>query len=203
MLLEKAALKEKKNKSALALSCEALEELLRGCQRNVEHHQEALYKAYYGYVKGVVIRYVNDYQATEELINDSFIKIFSKVSSFGALEQSGDLQLSFKAWIARIASRTSIDFLRKKKIQFTSDEITEQQTPVSLSAAQYAGTEAKDILKLLNELPQTQKAIFNLYEIEGFSHEEIGKILSIPENVSRSYLSRAKSRLKSLYLEKF
>lgn len=185
----------------MALSGEDLYTTLIGCLKNSEHQKEALYKGFYGYVKGVVIRYVNDFHTAEELVNDSFIKIFSNLASFNALEKSDDVSIPFKAWIAKIASRTSIDYLRKKKIDFGREEIADYQLK---PADNISGvTDAKDILKLLNELPQTQKAIFNLYEIEGFTHHEIAAMLSIPENVSRSYLSRAKSKLKALYIENF
>ncbi len=179
-----------------------LEIILNGCQNNKEHHKEMLYKSFYGYMKGVVIRYVDDFHFAEELVNDSFVKVFKNINSFNASGQSTDLLSSFKAWIAKIASRTAIDFLRKKKIDFSAKELTEYQVG-SVDHGQVETTEAKEILKLLNALPQTQKAIFNLYEIEGFSHQEISNILSISENVSRSYLSRAKSRLKVLYTENY
>ena len=186
----------------MALNREELEHILKGCQKNKEHHKEALYKGFYGYLKGVVVRYVNDYHLAEELVNDSFIKIFNHLSTFNALGQNGDLLASFKAWGAKIASRTAIDYLRKKRIDFGREDISEMQISPSFGG-QTTSAEVKDILNLLNELPQTQKAIFNLYEIEGFSHQEIAGILAIPENVSRSYLSRAKSRLKALYSENF
>ncbi|MCH5597374.1 RNA polymerase sigma factor [Niabella ginsengisoli] len=189
-------------KHTLALSGDELEHTLKGCQNNKEHHKEALYRGFYGYLKGVVIRYVNDYHFAEELVNDSFIKIFNNISSFNALGQTGDITSSFKAWVAKIASRTAIDFLRKKKIDFGKEDISEMQIP-PLAQVQMQTTEAKDILKLLNKLPHTQKAIFNLYEIEGFTHQEISGLLAIPENVSRSYLSRAKNKLKALYSENF
>ncbi|WP_346237160.1 RNA polymerase sigma factor [Niabella insulamsoli] len=197
---EKIGNKEFK-KHTLGLSGDELEHTLRGCQEDLRHHKEALYKSFYGYLKGVVIRYVSDYHFAEELVNDSFIKIFSHISSFNALGQHGDITTSFKAWAAKIASRTAIDFLRKKKIDFGRDDISEMHTAPILVPMQTS--EAKDILKLLNELPKTQKAIFNLYEIEGFTHQEIAHLLEIPENVSRSYLSRAKNKLKSLYNETF
>lgn len=184
----------------MALSGDVLYNILKGCQNNTEHQKEALYKGFYGYVKGVVVRYVADYQVAEELVNDSFIKIFSNISSFKALNETADLSTSFRAWIAKITSRTAIDFLRKKRVDFSNDEMAAYKIP---DQDMLHSTEAKDILKLLNELPQTQKAIFNLYEIEGFSHQEIAGILAIPENVSRSYLSRAKSKLKALYIENF
>ncbi|WP_460687092.1 RNA polymerase sigma factor [Niabella aquatica] len=186
----------------MALSGAALELILKGCQNNIEHHKEALYRGFYGYLKGVVVRYVSDLHFAEELVNDSFIKIFNNITTFNALRQTGDITASFKAWVAKIASRTAIDYLRRKRIEFGREEVTDVQV-ASVNYANIYNSEAKDILKLLNELPQTQKAIFNLYEIEGFTHQEISGLLNIPENVSRSYLSRAKTKLKALYSENF
>jgi RNA polymerase sigma-70 factor (ECF subfamily) len=60
--------------------------------------------------------------------------------------------------------------------------------------------EYEDMLSLIQQLPDIQRSIFNLYEIEGYSHEEIGKELSIPESTSRTYLTRAKQKLRKLYL---
>lgn len=185
----------------MALSGETLHNILSGCLKNDEQQKEALYKGFYGYVKSVVIRYVKDYQVVEELVNDSFVKIFGNIATFKSLEQPEDISAPFRSWISKITSRTSIDYLRKKKIDFSKDEITDYDT--GIASYQPANQEVKDILSLLNGLPQTQKVIFNLYEIEGFTHQEIGQILGISENVSRSYLSRAKSKLKTLYFQNF
>lgn len=189
-------------KKTLAISGEALELVIKGCQNNDEHQKETLYRGYYGYLKGVVARYVNDIQFAEELVNDSFIKIFKHISSFNALGKTEDISTSFKSWVAKIASRTAIDFLRKKRVLFGREEISETQMS-TINYSQTHNTDAEEILELLNRLPQTQKAIFNLYEVEGFSHQEISGLLAIPENVSRSYLSRAKTKLKALYSENF
>ncbi len=184
------------------MGSDELEIILKGCQNNRNHYKEALYKSFYGYVKGVVIRYVEDYHYAEELVNDSFIKIFKHIDTFNGLRQAQELATSFKSWIAKIASRTAIDFLRKKRIDFEKEELAEAKAPFYLHSPADV-TAAKDIIKLLNLLPQTQKTVFNLYEIEGFSHQEIAGILGISENVSRSYLSRAKGKLKALYTETY
>lgn len=179
-----------------------LELVLKRCEQDSVPHKEALYKGYYGFIKGVVKRYVNDFHTTEELINDSFIKVFNNLNTFKAPGLSANVEQSFKGWIAKIASRTAIDFLRKKKMDFTQDEPTENHFPDQHPSGVYS-SEVKDIMSLLNQLPETQKTVFNLYEIEGFSHEEIAGLLNISENVCRVYLSRAKSKLKALYIKHF
>lgn len=186
----------------MGLSNAGLEDLIKGCIAEKVQHKEALYKSYYGYVKGVVIRYVQDYHTAEELVNDSFIKIFSHLTTFGNTSTAVDLNLSFKSWIARIASRTAIDHLRKRKIIFCTEEISDNHLPSLLRSNPVEQNEAKDIMNLLNHLPNTQKTVFNLHEIEGFTHEEIAGLLSIPVNVCRVYLSRAKTKLRALYVKK-
>lgn len=163
--------------------------------------KEALYKGYYGYLKGVVIRYVQDYHTAEELVNDSFLKIFTHLENFQGTTDSANLCISFKSWIAKIASRTAIDSLRRNKMSFGPEEINENHTSQLLRCNPAENSEGREIMKLLNQLPQTQKTVFNLYEIEGFSHEEIAGLLAIPVNVCRVYLSRAKTKLKALYVK--
>ncbi|MFT3903952.1 MAG: RNA polymerase sigma factor [Niabella sp.] len=181
-----------------------LDGVLKGCKSDSVKHKEMLYKGYYGYLKGVILRYVQDYQSVEELVNDSFVKIFNNISSFNAANNNGqtDLVKSFRSWVARIASRTAIDFLRKKKISFVDAEINDASLPAVAPTEPMYASDARDIMKLLDELTDLQKMIFNLYEIEGFSHDEISRMLSIRQSVSRSYLSRAKQKLKDLYFKK-
>jgi len=177
----------------------SFEEILKGCVKNDNGCKEMMYKSFYGYLMGIILRYIKNTSDSEELVNDSFIKIFKNVNSFRQPTNEGDLQRSFKGWIAQIASRTAIDKLRSSKIQFYVDDLAEKEHPVTqVSIA--SELHVNDILNLLNHLPDTQRLVFNLYEIEGFSHDEISKMLTIPESSSRVYLTRAKNKLRTLYL---
>ncbi|WP_285010173.1 RNA polymerase sigma factor [Pedobacter faecalis] len=159
-----------------------------------------VYKSFYGYIIGVILRYVNNRDDAEELVNDSFIKIFKNIAQFSFPKEDDQLQKAFKGWIARISSRTAIDFLRARK-EFTSiDDIAEGDQPVTHLNA-ITQLNVRDIMSLLNALPETQRLIFNMYEIEGFSHDEISRALSISESSSRVYLTRAKTRLRDLYVK--
>jgi len=175
-----------------------LENAIEGCLKNRNKSKEMIYKSFYGYLMGVVLRYVNDRNDAEELVNDTFIKIFKSMAQFSFPKDEGELQRAFKGWIARISSRTAIDFLRTKKTHLYVDEIVEEQQPITHTNA-ISQLNAQDILKLLNTLPDIHRVIFNMYEIEGFSHDEISKMLNIPESSSRVYLTRAKSKLRELY----
>ncbi len=174
------------------------EDAIAGCLRNDNKSKEMVYKSFYGYLMGVTLRYVDDRNDAEELVNDSFIKVFKSIGQFNAPKYNDQVQKAFKGWIARISSRTAIDFLRGKRTFLYVDEITEEQQPLTeLNAVSQLNVQ--DIMRLLSQLPETHKLIFNMYEIEGFSHEEISKMLNIPESSCRVYLTRAKNKLRELY----
>ena len=174
------------------------EDAIAGCLRNDNKSKEMVYKSFYGYLMGITLRYVDGRNDAEELVNDSFIKIFKSIGQFNTPQYGDQVQKSFKAWIGKIASRTAIDFLRGKRTFLSIDDILEEQQPlIELSAISQLNVQ--DIMKLLNKLPETHKLIFNMHEIEGFTHEELSKMLDIPENSCRVYLTRAKNRLRELY----
>ncbi|TCD25093.1 RNA polymerase sigma factor [Pedobacter psychrodurus] len=177
----------------------SFEEILKGCVKNDNGCKEMMYKSFYGYLMGIILRYTKNPSDSEELVNDSFIKIFKHVGGFKAPKNPEELQRSFKGWIAQIASRTAIDKIRSTKVQFYVDDLAESEHPVTqVSIA--SELHVNDILNLLNHLPDTQRLVFNLYEIEGFAHDEISKMLNIPESSSRVYLTRSKNKLRTLYL---
>ncbi|GAA4336493.1 RNA polymerase sigma factor [Mucilaginibacter gynuensis] len=196
--MKSAALLFKFKSQAKVKPIKKLDDILIGCLSDDEQCREWVYKSFYGYLMGVVIRYNNDVSQAEELVNDSFIKIFKNIRMFIHPEDPENLLKAFKGWIARIASRTAIDFLRIAKNNQATDELTEMHT-LTDHVTVVDKMNAQDILKLLNNLPQIQRVIFNMYEIEGFKHEEIATELNIPVKNSRVYLARAKERLRALY----
>lgn len=174
--------------------------LVSGVKNKDKKHQELFYKSFYGYLLGIAIRYMGDRFQAQEVVNDSFVKAFNKIQFFELIgNQEDENKKALKGWLARIVVNTALDKLRRNnKLVFLDD----------LSAVNFSenGTEistklnADDILKIINQLPDMHRIIFNLYEIEGFSHKEITLKLNIPESTSRVYLSRAKLKLKELYL---
>jgi RNA polymerase sigma factor (sigma-70 family) len=175
-----------------------LEDAITGCQQNNSKAKEMIYRSFYGYLMGVIMRYVNDRNDAEELVNDCFVKIFKNIATFTFPNKPDELQKAFKGWIAKISSRTSIDFLRTKKTKVYVDDLDDHQHPVT-EVNVISKLQVQDILALLDALPETQRIIFNMYEIEGFSHDEIAKLLNISSSSSRVYLTRAKNKLRTLY----
>jgi len=175
-----------------------LKEELLGCLRQRSSSKELIYKGFYGYCMAVVCRYVTDRSDCEELVNDVFVKVFRNVSQFACPADSDTANKAFKGWIARISSRTAIDFLRSKKTYLYIDDIREAEQPQTYIAI-LDKLSVNDILGLLHSLPEMHRLIFNMYEIEGYSHEEISDLLKIPASSSRVYLTRAKQKLRELY----
>jgi len=157
-----------------------------------------IYKKYYGYIMAIVLRYVKNEYDAEELTNEAFIRVFKNIQNFNQEIDVDKLDKSFRAWIARISVNISIDFLRSKKTMESIDDIDETTIQTS-SVTSQTNLEVSDIMSLLLQLPEMQRTIFNLFEIEGYSHEEIGKMLGIPDSTSRTYLTRAKQKLRKLY----
>lgn len=180
-----------------------LDSALDACvQMDAERAKEFIYKKYYGYVLAVVARYIKSEYDAEELVNETFIKAFKNLPRFNRVGEGNVLEKSFRGWLARIAANLSIDLLRSQKNMVAMEDVGEQEVkPVLVNASDKLF--AEDILKLLERLPEIQRIIFNLYEIEGYAHEEIGKMLNIPDSTSRTYLTRAKQRLRKLYIEEF
>ncbi|MGY3053414.1 RNA polymerase sigma factor (sigma-70 family) [Pedobacter sp. UYEF25] len=176
----------------------SFEAILKGCLKEDDGCKEMMYKSFYGYVMGVTLRYTKNRSDGEELVNDSFIKIFKYLSTFKKPDNPDQLQQFFKGWVAQIASRTAIDRLRTSKAHLYVEDVAEEVHPAT-QVSTASQLHVKDILNLLNHLPEMHRLVFNLYEIEGFSHEEVSKMLNIPISSSRVYLTRAKSKLRSLY----
>jgi RNA polymerase sigma factor (sigma-70 family) len=168
-----------------------LDEIIQGCLRKKEKSQEMLYKRFFGYALRVALIYNRNRENALEIVNDSFVKVFNQIDRY-------DNSQLFKNWLAKIVVNTSIDRFRKNKknIQFDEKEtfFVPDESPDII-----AQLSAEDILGLMNRLPEIQRLVFSLYEIEGYTHDEISSLLSIPENSSRVYLTRAKRRLRELF----
>lgn len=177
----------------------SLREAIDACVKKGDNRaKEYIYKRYYGYLMAVILRYVKDSQDAEELVNESFIRVFKKIDSFKSGSNEDSLEKKFLGWMARVSTNLSIDHLRAKKQITLIEDQNDFEAFVRPTAASVS-LEVADILKLLDELPEVQRFIFNLFEVDGYSHEEIALQLGIPESTSRAYLARAKKKLRTLY----
>ena len=171
-------------------------ELIRRCSEGEPRAQELLYRRYFSFAMSVCVRYTTDQYEAMEIVNDSYMKVLGSIGDF-------DGSKSFRSWYGRILVNSAVDNYRRNA-KYTShlqisdlDETEDNEPTVS------AELSANDILSLFDRLPDNYRLTFNLYEIEGYSHEEIGQILDISTSTSRSNLSRAKKMLRELYKRNF
>lgn len=160
---------------------------------------EILYKKYYGYNLAIILRYVKHQEDAEELVNESFVRVFANIGKFVCTGKGEEFENLFKGWVSKICVHVSIDFLRAKKMRYSLDDMNVEDKEMPYLSAT-AELEVQDIIALMNQLPEMQRTIFNLYEVEGYNHEEIAEMLNIPEGTSRTYLMRAKKKLKALFI---
>ena len=168
----------------------AEDEIISKCKTGSLKYQELLYKQFYGYAMGIGLRYSINRDDALEVVNDAFIKVFNSIKNYNS-------DRPFKAWLRTIIVNTAID-RRRKDLKFQLHVEIDNAMPVSSNTSAIENLNVQDILKLMQQLPAIQLTIFNLYEIDGYRHDEIAKLLAIPESSSRVYLSRAKEKLRNM-----
>jgi RNA polymerase sigma-70 factor (ECF subfamily) len=165
--------------------------LIEQCIANDRAAQKQLYHQYAKEVANICFRYVKDTSTTKDLMQECFITAFSKMHQYRSDKGS------FGAWICRIASNKSIDYLRSKNsISFDGNGLDEQWAVEGPDPTDNMA--AEDLLQLINTLPEQQRIIFQLSVVDGYTHLEISEILDIPAATSRSHLLRARTRLQVL-----
>lgn len=163
-------------------------ELLLECQRNDRNAQRKVYEKMAGKLYSVCRRYLKNDEDIEEALADTFYKIFTKIDQL----HNPDI---FEAWARKIAVNECLQKLRAAKQLYISLE--EDHVITSDVVSENISFE-KDVLNLLNFLPEGCRAIFNLFAIEGYPHKEIAVMLSISEGTSKSQLNFARKKLQEL-----
>jgi RNA polymerase sigma-70 factor (ECF subfamily) len=173
----------------------AEDKLIDECKKGNIKQQEALYKHFYSYAMTICLSYCGNRESAEEVLNDSFMKVFTNIQNYKH-------EVPFKHWFRRIVVNTSIDYYRANSKQKLLVDITEVDQG-NFNNEILENLSVEDIMMLIRELPDQYRMVFNLYEIEGYKHIEIGEMMKITEATSRSYLKRAKVKLRQLYNEHF
>jgi RNA polymerase sigma factor (sigma-70 family) len=175
--------KQEATKSA-SLEHHLIQEAKKGHPKSLE----VLYKHYYGYAMSIALRYSHSKDEACEIVNDSFMKVFEKLDQYNP-------ENKFKGWFRRILINTSIDYYRRNAKHSGIMDIEIAYTE-GLDPEIIDNLAKEEIMGLLQALPDMLRIIFNLYEIEGYSHNEIAEQLGIPSSSSRTYLARAKQKLR-------
>lgn len=167
-------------------------EIIKGCLNNNVKCQQSLFERYAGKMMTVCLRYAKDQMEAEDIFQEAFIRVFKYLHQF-------KFDGSFEGWIRRVVVNTALKSISKKKIVFSNKEGYEEVS-VQVESYAYSNLGEDDILKLISQLPDGYRLVFNLNVIEGFSHDEIAKMLKIEPSTSRSQLVKARKMLQNKIL---
>ena len=167
---------------------QSLSELIPGCIEGNRHSQKLLYQQYYGFAMAICLRYSKNYHQAVEVVNDGFLKVFTKLKMYNT-------EKSFKGWLRRIMINSSIDHLRKEQKHQGLDDI-ESQNITSSAPSALENISYDEVIRQIQFLTPAYRTVFNLYAIDGFTHQEISVMLGISIGTSKSNLSRARKQLQ-------
>jgi RNA polymerase sigma factor (sigma-70 family) len=167
-------------------------ELIKGCIKQDSACQRLLFEQYAGKMMTVCLRYAHDSMEAEDMLQEGFIRVFNYINQF-------KFEGSFEGWLRRVVVNTALKHLQKKRLSFTEITDNSQQAP-RLESYAYSNLGEEELMKLITQLPAGYRTIFNLNIIEGYSHEEIAKMLDIQPSTSRSQLVKARKMLQNQIL---
>ncbi len=152
---------------------------------------ESLYKKYASKMKGVAFRYVNDSFIAEDILQEAFVKVFNKITTF---ESTGP----FEAWLRRVVVNTSINYYNsvKKENERMAEFALSPENESIANIEEDDSYSLEELMAAVNMLPAGYKVVFNLYVIDQYSHKEIAESLKITEGTSKSQLFKAREFLK-------
>lgn len=164
--------------------------LIGRCIKKELNAQELLYRNFYGFAMSICLRYSSNRSEARIIINDGFLKVFNNLHKF-------DPEKPFEPWVGRIMSNTAIDHYRAELKHMNLVDISEID-----EVFEHATVEHKlfydDLIKLVQQLPPSYRTVFNLYAVDGLTHEEIAQKLKISVGGSKSNLFKARKRLREL-----
>ena len=172
--------------------------------QNDYRDQKHLYEQYYGYCLKIVFRYIFRYDNAVDVVNDGFVKVFKKLYSFHYAETVNP-EMMLMGWMRTIMINTAIDRLRKDNFLPEIGVINEHIWLEDKSQGADQTLLYKELVLEIKKLPPRYRAVFNMYVIDGFTHQQIADALKISLGTSKSNLSKARvllqKKLKNRELE--
>ena len=169
----------------------SLEELIIACKKKDVTAQGQLYKQYAKKLFSLCLKYSRNYAEAEDNLQDAFVVIFNKIEQY---KNKG----SFEGWLKRITINTALQCYRKTTVFSIVDDnaIKDETLEIDNDAV-----DLDFLLKIIQELPDRYRLVFNLYVLDGFSHNEIAEMLKISTGTSKSNLARARQALKQKIID--
>jgi len=169
---------------------------IRGCLNNDHKCQKNIYERYYGYALKITFRYIHSYDKAAEVVNDGFVKIFRTINKFEFPEDE-QLERVWLGWMKKIMINTAIDEFRRSRLKPETaslpDYLCEMQDNSQCTDSNLL---YKELICQVKKLPPSYKLAFNMYVIDGFSHQEIADKLGISIGTSKSNLAKARILLR-------
>lgn len=169
------------------------EDVIKGCVNGDRKHQRLLYDYYSKQMMAVSMRYAKSTLEAEDILQESFIKVFAKISTFRMESKLG-------TWIKRIVINTALNHQRSKLYMYPMVDVDTMYDLKDDHEAPISAFHVEELTKMIQSLPMGCQMIFNLYAIEGYQHNEIAEALNIKEGTSKSQYARARQLLKEMLL---
>jgi RNA polymerase sigma factor (sigma-70 family) len=175
--------------------------LIERCIKEERKAQFELYKACYGLMMQVCLRYQKNKEDAQALTNEAFLKVCDKIGTYRE-------EVPFENWVRRITINTSIDQFRKNKnkeahsdTQDTSESYWESKmTDVNLAEEEM---NAESLRALIKALPPISQQVFNLCVLDGYDYEEVSKMLEMTESTCRWHVHFARKKLQEMIKKTF
>ncbi|MFN7494196.1 MAG: RNA polymerase sigma factor [Cyclobacteriaceae bacterium] len=164
--------------------------LIQGCKNKDRESQRLLYQHYYSYTLSICVRYSRNMAEAKEVVNDGFMKVFDKINQY-------QQDAPFKGWLRKIMINASIDQYRKE-LKHQHHASIEVAASSSVQAEAITRLSHEELMQLVQQLSPAYRTVFNLYVIDGYTHEEIGKLIGISSGTSKSNLMKARENLRGM-----
>ena len=166
----------------------SLDQLIKKCKLQDRKAQEELYRRYSGKLFLLCLKYSGDPQQAQDTLQDGFLKIFENLNQYSGTG-------SFEGWMSRIIINTALKKFRDQTVYLSIEEdiIADSEEDFLVDEEQ---VELSELIRFIQELPERYRHVFNLYVMEGYSHQEISGMLKISPGTSKSNLARARLKLQ-------
>ena len=169
------------------------QQLIDKCLENDKEAQFKIYKLYYRSMYNTALRIVNRVDEAEDVMQEAFLTAFRKIDTYKG-------EVSFGVWLKRIIVNRSLDYLRKRRVEF--EEITSEHPIYEEDNDNQPEYTVEEVKAAISQMSDGYRTILSLILLEGYDHEEVSEILGISNVTSRTQLSRAKQHLREFLIAK-
>lgn len=173
--------------------------ILQGCRQEHRESQKALYDLFYPFSMNICMRYAQREEDALEVVQDGFLKIFRHLGDFVSPQDSEALYPAFRGWLKKIMVYTAIDHYRAQKKHPQGEDLDHLSWRLpSASHHPLDKLAYEELIRLVQALSPAYRTVFNLFVIDGFTHEEISGKLGISVGTSKSNLAKARENLRNM-----